>query len=433
MACVEKSLAPRLRGDDEFNIFNRQINRMPKRFLLLQGVSSPFFARLADRLIADGHEAWKVNFNGGDAAYWFPHKAWHFRGKVCELSEWLTPKFEAHGFTDVVLFGDRRPLHVAAIACAKRLGATVHVFEEGYFRPNWVTLERGGVNRYSALPRDPDWYRKHAASVPEHAHQSVHTPLSVRAAHDIAYHLANIGNVIGYPGYRTHRPFNAAVEYAGLARRFATLRLHERQDKIVCDRLVNDRTPFFLLPLQLDSDAQIREFSTFAGMTEVIETVVKSFARAAPAAAQLLIKNHPLDTGFVEYPAVIKRLTKECGINDRVHFIETGDANPLLQHAQGVVLVNSTVGTAALEAGRPVKTLADPIYNLPGLTFQGELDDFWSHGAAPEPQLMLAFRKMVMHGTLVNGGFYTSESMDMAAQGALGLLTAAKSPIEELL
>ena len=98
-----------------------------------------------------------------------------------------------------------------------------------------------------------------------------------------------------------------------------------------------------------------------------------------------------------------------------------------------MVLVNSTVGTAALEAGRPVKTLADPIYNLPGLTFQSELDDFWKGGTLPEPTLMAAFRKMVMHATLVNGGFYTKESMDMAAQGSLRLLTAEKSPIEELL
>ena len=71
--------------------------------------------------------------------------------------------------------------------------------------------------------------------------------------------------------------------------------------------------------------------------------------------------------------------------------------------------------------------------NLPGLTFQGELDEFWTSSALPDTNLMRAFRRIVMHSVLVNGGFYTRESMDMAAQGAIGLLTAAKSPIEELL
>lgn len=406
---------------------------MPKRFLLLQGVSSPFFARLADRLGAAGHPVFKVNFNCGDAAYWAPRRAWNFRGDVSALPAWLAPKFESHGFTDVVLFGDRRPVHVTAMATAKSFGAAVHVLEEGYFRPNWVTLERGGVNRFSALPRNADWYLQNAARVPDHAHQPVHTPLPVRAAHDITYHLANIGNFVVHAGYRTHRPYNALVEYAGLARRFALLGFHERKDKVICEQLVNGKAPFFLLPLQLDSDAQIREFSTFSGMTEVIDTVVKSFARAAPTGARLLIKNHPLDTGFVDYSRVIARAGKEYGVAQRVHFIETGDANPLLQHAKGVVLVNSTVGTAALEAGRPVKTLADPIYNLPGLTFQGGLDEFWASDELPDTNLMRAFRKIVMHTVLVNGGFYTRESMDMATQGAVRFLTAEKSPIEELL
>ncbi|MEQ1518183.1 MAG: capsular biosynthesis protein, partial [Usitatibacteraceae bacterium] len=323
-------------------------------------------------------------------------------------------------------------VHVAAIAYANAIGANVHVFEEGYFRPNWVTLERGGVNRFSRLPREPDWYLRNASRVPDHANQRVHTPLSVRATHDIAYHLANIGNFIGYPGYRTHRPYNAVVEYAGLAKRFASLRFHERADAVICDRLLAGKTDFFLLPLQLDSDAQIREFSSFAGMTEVIETVVKSFARSAPASTQLLIKNHPLDTGFVDHSKLIGRLSTQYDLGGRVHFIETGDANPLLAHAKGVVLVNSTVGTAALEAGRPIKTLADPIYNLPGLTFQGALDDFWANPEAPEAALAAAFRKIVIHTVLVNGGFYTRESMDMAAAGSIKLLAADKSPIEEL-
>ena len=406
---------------------------MLKRFLFLQGVSSPFFSRLADRLTANGNDVFKVNFNCGDAAYWLPRGAWSFRGDLSALSDWLAPKIEAHGITDIVLFGDRRPVHASAITCAKLSRARIHVFEEGYFRPHWITLERGGVNGFSALPRDPNWYLRTAARVPEVLFQRVHTPLSVRAFHDIAYHLANIGNFVCFTNYRTHRPHNASVEYAGLAKRFALLRFRENSDSAICNQLVHGKTPFFLLPLQLDSDAQIREFSVFSGMEEVISKVLKSFARAAPSDAHLLIKNHPLDTGFVNYTSIIARISTECSIVDRVHFVETGDANPLLDHAQGVVLVNSTVGTAALDAGRPIKTLADPIYNLPGLTFQGELDDFWKRGERPDVQLTAAFRKIVIHTTLVNGGFYTRGSMNMAAQGAIRVLTAEESPIEALL
>ena len=405
---------------------------MSKRFLFLQGVSSPFFSFLADRLTGHGHQVHKVNFNCGDAAYWWDRPAWSFRASLTLFPAWLAEKFAVHGFTDVVLFGDRRPIHVAAIVWAKQFGIAVHVFEEGYYRPNWVTLERGGVNRYSSLPRDPEWYLRHSAWTSDPVFQPVHTPLAVRAAHDIAYHLANIGNFVAYRGYHTHRPYNAFVEYAGLAKRFSSLPFHERRDKLICEQLLRSSRPFFLLPLQLDSDAQIRDFSTFAGMGEVIETVMKSFAHMAPGDAQLLIKNHPLDTGFVDYPKLIQRLTQELGLYSRVHFIETGDANPLLARAKGVALVNSTVGTAALEAGRPIKTLADPIYNIVGLTFQGTLDDFWNEGEIPDPTLALAFRKIVMQTTLVNGGFYTKDSMHLAAIGSTKLLISTRSPIEEL-
>ena len=56
-----------------------------------------------------------------------------------------------HGITDLVLYGDTRPIHAMAIARAKAAGVTVHVFEEGYLRPWWVTYERGGANGHSPV------------------------------------------------------------------------------------------------------------------------------------------------------------------------------------------------------------------------------------------------------------------------------------------
>ena len=53
-----------------------------------------------------------------------------------------------------------------AIAVARRLRVAVYVFEEGYLRPDYVTLEPGGVNAASALPREPGFYLAQAASQP---------------------------------------------------------------------------------------------------------------------------------------------------------------------------------------------------------------------------------------------------------------------------
>ena len=55
---------------------------------------------------------------------------------------------------------------------------------------------------------------------------------------------------------------------------------------------------YFLFPLQLSGDYQIRSHSPFLSMTMALEYVLTSFARHAPPDAILLVKEHPLDVGF---------------------------------------------------------------------------------------------------------------------------------------
>lgn len=43
------------------------------------------------------------------------------------------------------------------------------MFEEGYFRPDYVTLEKQGVNAFSPLPRQADFYLEQADNLPEPA------------------------------------------------------------------------------------------------------------------------------------------------------------------------------------------------------------------------------------------------------------------------
>jgi capsular polysaccharide export protein len=77
--------------------------------------------------------------------------------------------------------------------------------------------------------------------------------------------------------YRTHAPVNAAVEYAGISDAFRCCAA-AAEDKALIDGLVARRVPFYLLPLQLSSDAQIRDHSRFDDMNGVMEFVLESFA-----------------------------------------------------------------------------------------------------------------------------------------------------------
>ena len=80
---------------------------------------------------------------------------------------------------------------------------------------------------------------------------------------------------------------------------------------------------------------------------------------------------------------------------------------------------------AALEFGRPTLVLGKAIYDVPGLTAQGGLDAFWSDPEAPEPGLFLAFRKVVMARTQINGAYSSRYGVGLAAPEAARRLLAS--------
>lgn len=405
-----------------------------RRFLFLQGVCSPFFPRLADALRHEGACVRKIHFNMGDMAYWRRGESEAFRDDLVTLPGFMQNRLQAHRITDVLLFGDCRPVHRLAIAEAKALDVRCHVLEEGYFRPWWFTLERDGVNRYSRLPRDPAWYREVAKRLPpSEAHEPFAQAFAVRAFHDVVYHLAGAFNPLAYPRYRTHAAHLAPREYAGYVWHFLYKRMRQHADQRVAEDFLRSPAPFFLLPLQLNHDAQIREHSPFANMPEVLRVALESFARAAPTGTRLLIKNHPLDYGTVDYPRIIAGLVREFALEGRVACIESGPLASIVERSAGVVTVNSTVGAVALDHGRPLMTLGEAIYRMRGLSFAGPLDDFWQHAEPAEAGLYGAFRRVVMHATQINGGFYSRAAIDVGLAHVVPALAAVPSRLGCLL
>jgi capsular polysaccharide export protein len=250
----------------------------------------------------------------------------------------------------------------------------------------------------------------------------------------VLYHLAGMTNPVFFQRYRTHAPMSAAVEYAGYVKRLPMVRLwHGRRDAAQIAALLHSGKPFYFLPLQLNSDAQIRDHSRFADMRAVIEHVMESFARCADTDTCLVIKNHPLCVGLAHHARTIAKAAARLGMAGRVLYLETGDLELLLRHARGCVTVNSTTGIVALGLGCPTTTLSDPIYNLPGLTFQGRLDAFWREGKKPDAELFCRFRRVVIGATQIDGGFYCPTGIALAVENSLPFLTSEPSSLETLL
>lgn len=405
-----------------------------REFLFLQGLAGPFFQRLGAALAAGGHGVHRVNFNGGDWLAWRRPGAVSFRGRAADWPAALERLLLERGVTDLVLFGDCRPMHRAAIAAARRLQIQVHVFEEGYIRPDWVTLELGGVNGHSSLPRDPDWYVEAARTLPPlGALPGVASSFWRRAREDVAYNLGTLALAWAYPHFRTHRPWHIAVEYAGWLRQLARRPTARRRSADTLARLAAGDAAYFVFPLQLGCDYQVRQHSPFGTMGDAIAGVLRSFALHAPAEARLVVKEHPLDNGLTDWRRVTQIAAAAAGLDaDRLLYLEVGDIAPLVAAARGVVTINSTTGTLALASGVPVVTLGTAVYDIPRVTFQGELDRFWAAPEPPDPAVWDAFRRTLVARCLVRGGLFSEEGLAMLVAASAERLQGAGAALPRM-
>ncbi|HZP13637.1 MAG TPA: capsular biosynthesis protein [Nevskiaceae bacterium] len=386
-----------------------------RRYLFLQGNASRFFDRLGHALHARGHAVHRINFNGGDEAFWSLPGATPFRGRLAEWPAFLQARLAEWGITDLMLFGDCRPLHRVAIGHARAQGIRVHVCDEGYLRPNWITVEEGGVNGHSRLRRDLGWFRHAAAMLPARSETApVENSKFRRAIDDIRYLCWTALLAWRYPHYRTHRPCHKLIEYAGGARRVLGKPLARYRLQRDIARIAALGRPYYLFPLQLEADSQIRYHSGFASITAAIESVIRSFAKDAPADSLLVISEHPLETSLKQWRRIVERIASDHFVRDRVYFIEGGTPEHLLRECRGVVTINSTIGTLALSLQRPVITLGRAIYDMDGLTFQGPLDSFWQEARPADAQGFEAFRRVVAAKTQINGSYFSDMGIELA-------------------
>jgi capsular polysaccharide export protein len=401
-----------------------------RRFLFLQGNASWFFARLGLALAKQGHAVHRINFNGGDAAFWKLPGAASYRGKLADWPAFLEQRLAEWSITDIVLFGDWRPLHRPAVDLAKARAIAVHCCDEGYLRPNWITVEQGGVNGNSSLRRDIAWFSEAARFLPAwDGGQMVRNSKLRRALDDIWYLVCTMALKLHFPHYRTHRPHHKLVEYIGGARRFLLAPVSKLRLWRDVRRIRASQAGHYLFPLQLEADSQIRFHSGFRDITSAIEVVIRSFAAQAPAGTVLAITEHPLDTSLRNWRPIVRRAASKHGIADRIYFLARGTPELLLQDARGVVTVNSTVGYLAMAFGRPVVALGEAIYDMAGLTFQGGLDAFWQAGAPADPAALDAYRRVVAAQTQVNGGYFCESGIALAVDGLLARWAQRPAPV----
>lgn len=416
--------------DDISHSFDKITSFENRTFVLLQGPQSSFYSKLTDKLVSLGSRVIKVNFCGGDVFLWTIEcknndrvKTVNYHGRACDFTAFITDIFTKEKADDLVLYSDWRPMHQDAILIAKFNKIRVWVFEEGYLRKGFVTLERNGVNGRSSLPKTSYKVRELASNYKPFKESSFHVDsIREKVLFAIKHH---VGNTLLFPlfcHYRTHREHNIFFELIGILPRYLTRKRRIAKSRAALRDFFKVKNPYFFYPLQLNSDSQVQLYSPYVRQEEAITTVISSFAKYAPSNTRLLIKNHPLDNGLIPYRRFINSIATSLGVASRVCFIEDANTNFLVHHSKAVVLINSTVGLSALLERKNVFCLGYSIYSMDGLAkciLKDRLDDFWTTDDIVDEKLLNDYCKVLLKKALIEGDFYTKSGVELAISGVI--------------
>ena len=283
-----------------------------KHFLFLQGPHGPYLHRLAKMLRAAGSQVSRVGFNAGDRAFWFGAPGYiPYRGKADDWADTFTRIADEKGITDIVLYGDTRPIHAQAVERAREMGLRIHVFEEGYMRPYWVTYERGGTNGHSRLmdmtiPQMQDALALSDLEVPTPpAHWG---DMRHHVFYGALYHWFVMFRNGDYRNFARHRELSVQAETWLYTKRLLLMPFIALERRIATMRIRYGGFPYHLALLQLEHDSSFQMHSPFDTMSDFLELVIDGFAKGAPKHHHLVVKAHPLEDGRVPVRRDVKRL-----------------------------------------------------------------------------------------------------------------------------
>lgn len=369
-----------------------------------------------------GAETHRVCFNKGDLHFAKADFIHCYHGEPAAWGPWLAELIAGSGISAVACYGDSRFYHREAKTVCDQMGLAFFAFEEGYVRPGYVTFEKGGNNANSLFPAE---FAGGSLDVKEPV-----PPARIPGAFRFQFWFATLYYMVkdwrlgGFRGYLHHRRGSWATEMMAWLRAGFRKNLVTRwRDKGMAEKLIQRHGGrLYLVPLQVAVDSQMIYHSDFESVDAFIEACVRSFAEQASADSHLFIKHHPMDRGFTHYGALINKLGRQYGIGDRVTYAFDADLEALFPHLAGCVVVNSTVGLQALEAGVPTIALGKSMIGHAGLTEGSSLDAFWQAGATVDTNAVARFKRQLIAHTLIPGSFYRDRQV--AARAAAEAMLA---------
>lgn len=375
-----------------------------KHILLIQGKMGSFFSRFSTFLQSQGITVSKINLNAGDAFFYqHKHNVYNYKDTLAHFDTFLTQLIDNKRIDAIVCFGDCRPHHAIAGHVSRREGVAFFVFEEGYLRPDYITLQQDGINGNSQLDVSQISHLQKANDKPLFTNNRFYR-LCLAA---IIYYVIVKAKSREYPHYQHYRGMTAWQEAITWLKAPFIKAKGYFPDKQLEKRLATElKERYFLVSLQVYNDSQITFHSDYSDIVDFIDEIIISFAQFAPANVHLVLKHHPLDRAHRQYGVLISELAKKYGVNGRVHYGCDMHLPTLIKDSLGMITINSTTGLQSIYHRKPTKVMGRAIYDVEKLTDQQPLDGFWQQPKAPDHEFYQSFREYLIEQTQLNGSFY---------------------------
>lgn len=375
--------------------------------LFLIGPIGTFFARLSNYLEENNVRTYKISFPLYE--YGFPKsRLIKFDQDIYLFKNFLKKILIDKEIKHIFMYGNvliphRQALSLVDALKKEDIHVICHIFELGYLRPNFVTLENKGINYDSSLIKSREFYLK------QDSYEFFPTPKKyarfrirkIWKAISFINHSFKNYKIVNKEHKLQPKPIYILYQIKGFFLKYY-FGLSEYKLKRKC--FVKNK--FFIVILQVSTDSQVTEGSYIRDNIKFIYKVIKDFAEAN-LNINLVFKHHPRDRGYTNYFNLIEKFSKEFGVSKKVFYIHDLFLSKLFQNpnCKGTVLINSTVGYQSLYHSVPVKSLGITPYNLEGLTDQRDLISFFRNPSTVDKLLLNKFYKYVLENSQINGNF----------------------------
>jgi len=292
----------------------------------------------------------------------------------------------------VIMHNDLRWQHALAIRVCKEVGIRYLITERGLFRPHTTTFDFQGVNAFSSIPKEINFYESITTKQLPFKEQFVShfKQFKINVKFSLFLCLNFLGEVFKVNTPLINKRYSL-VSYATLF--FKQIAYFKNKS------LVKLPQQYIFIPLQVNTDTQVLVHSEYQDIQAFITHIEKTFY-AEPSNVSLVFKPHPMDKGK-KYVFDPRSIVVNC------------ETSQLIEGSQFIITINSTVGFEAIQRYKTVIVLGEAFYKIPKLcivsTFQSFREDLSSclnHKAIINPQLVDKFVFYLKNEYQVNGNLF---------------------------